>query len=57
MKESKLFALLPDYVATPDSMAIDSEGNLILSCPNFANPTLPGCVLKIDKDRNITKWF
>ena len=38
-------------------MAIDSEGNLILSCPNFANPTLPGCVLKIDKDRNITKWF
>ena len=31
MKESKLFALLPDYVATPDSMAIDSEGNLILS--------------------------
>ena len=57
MKESKLFALLPDYVATPDSMAIDSEGNLILSCPNFANPTLHGCVLKIDKDRNITKWF
>lgn len=57
MKESKLFALLPDYVATPDSMAIDGEGNLILSCPNFANPELPGCVLKIDRERNITKWF
>ena len=55
MKESKLFALLPDYVATPDSMAIDSEGNLILSCPNFANPTLHGCVLKIDKLMGLKK--
>lgn len=57
MKESKLFALLPDDVATPDSMAIDAQGNLILSCPNFADPALPGCVLKISKDRKIRKWF
>ena len=57
MIKSKLFAVLPDYVATPDGMAIDAEGNLILACPNYADQTLPGCILKIDKDKNITKWF
>ncbi len=57
MKESKLFAKLPDYIATPDGMAIDSDNNLILACPNYADQTMAGCILKIDKDRNITKWF
>lgn len=57
MQEPKLFALLPDYVSTPDGMAIDADGNLILSCPNYADTNMPGCVVKIDKDKNITKWF
>ena len=58
MQTPELFTLLPEeYVATPDGMSIDREGNLILSCPNFANMDLPSCVLKIDKDRNIRKWF
>ncbi len=57
MKKSTLFALLPDYVATPDGMAIDAEGNLILACPNYADQTRSGCILKIDKDKNIKKWF
>ncbi len=56
MQESKLFALLPDYVNTPDGMAVDREGNLILACPNYADPTSPGCILKIDRQRNIRKW-
>lgn len=56
MVESKLFAKLPEYISTPDGMAIDSEGNLILACPNYADQTLPGCIVKIDKDRNVTKW-
>jgi hypothetical protein len=53
MKKSTLFAKLPDYVATPDGMAIDNEGTLILACPNYADQSMPGCVLKIDKDKNI----
>lgn len=59
MIESKLFAKLPEYVTTPDGMAIDGEGNLILACPNYAEvyAKKPGCILKIDKDRNIRKWF
>ncbi len=56
MKTSKLFALLPEYVCTPDGMSIDKDGNLILACPNYADPGMPGCILKIDKNKSITKW-
>jgi sugar lactone lactonase YvrE len=55
MQESKLFTLLPDYVSTPDGMAVDKDGNLILSCPNYADVSMPGCILKIDKEKNIEK--
>ncbi len=55
MKQSKLFAALPSYVATPDGMAIDADGNLILACPNYADQRLPGCILKISKEKEIQK--
>ena len=55
---TKLFLELPeDIVNVPDSMTIDKDGNLILTVPNFADTSMPGCVLKIDKDKNVTKWF
>lgn len=57
MKKSKLFAKLPEYVSTPDGMTIDGKGNLILACPNYADQSMPGCILKIDKDKRINKWF
>lgn len=58
MQTSRLFTLLPEeYVCTPDGMAIDGDGNLIVACPNFADMDMPSCVLKIDKERNIRKWF
>lgn len=58
MQTSRLFTLLPEeYVSTPDGMAIDGDGNLIVACPNFADMDMPSCVLKIDKERNIRKWF
>ena len=52
------WALLPeDSVSTPDGMAIDKDGNLILACPNFADHhALPGCLMKISKDLKVTKW-
>jgi hypothetical protein len=37
-------------------MAIDQEGNLILACPNFADPSMPGCILKINDRKEIRKW-
>lgn len=57
MKTPELFAVLPDYVCTPDGMEIDKNGDLILSCPNYAEDSMPGCVVRIDKERRITKWF
>ncbi|WP_373213221.1 SMP-30/gluconolactonase/LRE family protein [Ruminococcus sp. 5_1_39BFAA] len=58
MQESRLFALLPEeYVCTPDGMEIDRDGNLIVSCPNYADDNMSGCVIRIDKEKNISKWF
>lgn len=57
MQQSKLFCILPDYVCTPDGMEIDQYGNLVLSCPNFADDALSGCVVKIDKAGSVKKWF
>ena len=56
MIESKLFLALPEYISTPDGMAIDADGNLVLACPNYADQSLPGCIVKIDKNKNLTKW-
>jgi sugar lactone lactonase YvrE len=57
MRQSKLFCALPEYVSTAGSMAIDRYGNLVLSCPNFADEKSSGCVVKISKDGKVTKWF
>ena len=53
----KLFVSLPDYCPTPDGMEIDRDGNLVVACPNFADKTKPGCIIKIDKAGNVKKWF
>lgn len=57
MKTPLLFAVLPEYICTPDGMDIDRHGNLVLSCPNFAQAETSGCVVKIDAGRRVTKWF
>lgn len=58
MQQSRLFALLPEeYVCTPDGMEIDKDGNLIVSCPNYADDNMSGCVIRIDKEKRISKWF
>ena len=57
MQQSRLFTLLPEeYAVTPDGMAIDKAGNLILSCPNFADISKPGCIIKINESKQISKW-
>lgn len=57
MQTSKLFTILPEYICTPDGMEIDQYGNLVLSCPNYADENLSGCVVKIDRDGDVQKWF
>lgn len=57
MRESRLFCVLPDYVCTPDGMAVDRQGRLVLSCPNYAQDTMSGCVVRIDSEGHVEKWF
>ena len=55
--QSKLFAVLPPEIHTPDGMEIDRGGNLILSCPNFADEKTSGAIYKISKSGIVNKWF
>jgi sugar lactone lactonase YvrE len=52
----KLLVTLPEYCPTPDGMAVDAAGNLVVACPNFADSTYPGCLIKISPDGNVKKW-
>lgn len=57
LQRSQLYMVLPDWISTPDGMAIDAEGNLILACPNFGDQSQPGCIARITPDGQISKWF
>ena len=39
--------VLPDSCNTPDAMAVLADGSLILSVPNFTDPTSPGVLMRI----------
>ncbi len=40
---------------TPDGMALDKEGNILLSCPNSNDATQGSFILKIDKDDQVSE--
>jgi len=46
---------LPVEYNTPDGMALDADGNIILSCPNFNDDRYPAKILKIDADDHVTE--
>lgn len=53
-----LFVQLPPYCPTPDGMAIDSDGRLVVACPNYGDPSQPACLIKIDDQRRqVRKWY
>ena len=52
-KQAKLQIDLPDYCNTPDAMAVLSDGTIILSAPNFTDPTSPGVLMKVSRDNNV----
>lgn len=56
LQKSKLFVELPDYCPTPDGMAVDANGDLIVACPNFADISQPACLIRVTKDGKVTKW-
>ncbi|MDR1580656.1 MAG: SMP-30/gluconolactonase/LRE family protein [Synergistaceae bacterium] len=58
LQKSRLFVTLPkEYVSTPDGMAIHKSGDLVVACPNFGDQSLPGVIIRIDAQGNVSKWF
>ncbi len=53
MKTPRLYTALPEYISTPDGMEMDKQGNLLLSCPNYAEPDKPGCIVSISPDKTV----
>jgi sugar lactone lactonase YvrE len=56
MQTPDLFVTLPDFCPTPDGMAVHPQGDLVVACPNYADQTKPACLIRIDKDRKVSKW-
>ena len=48
-----LFVELCDGCPTPDGLAIDARGNVVLACPNFADQSRPGALFVIGPDRRV----
>ena len=56
MQTPQLFVELPDFCPTPDGMDIAPDGSLVVACPNYADQSQPGCLIKIDAEGNVKKW-
>lgn len=54
--QAQLLTILPDFVATPDGMAIAPDGALVVACPNYADLTKPACLVRIDPSGQVEKW-
>ena len=54
--ETSLFVNLPSYCPTPDAMAIAQNGDLVVTCPNFADQSQKAWIIRIDQDRNVRRW-
>jgi len=56
LTQPRLFAELPEICPTPDGMALDAAGNVILACPNFADQSHPAVLMKIDPENRVRLW-
>jgi len=61
--KSRLLVELPDEFCTPDGLAFDAKGNVVVACPNYGSydkgatrPNAPACFIKISPDNKVTKW-
>ncbi|WP_111707386.1 SMP-30/gluconolactonase/LRE family protein [Lutibacter citreus] len=52
---AKLFTELPDFCPTPDAFDIAPDGSLTLSCPNYADRAIPGVLVRVTKDGEVSK--
>lgn len=57
LQRSRLLVTLPSACPTPDGLAVDSDGNLVVTCPNYADATKPACVVKVTPELEVKPWF
>jgi len=57
LERPALLLSLPETCNTPDGMALDGDGNIILSCPNFNDTNYPGVLMKISRDNRLSDFF
>ncbi|MHC5053671.1 MAG: MFS transporter [Planctomycetota bacterium] len=55
-KKELMIELEGDY-NTPDGMASDGQGNILVSMPNFNDPSKPARIVKIDGSDKLSDWF
>ncbi|NQU22240.1 MAG: SMP-30/gluconolactonase/LRE family protein [Candidatus Nealsonbacteria bacterium] len=51
--EPKLLVALPEICPTPDGLAMDAAGNIIIACPNYADQSHPAVLMKLDRDNKV----
>jgi len=57
LTQAKLFAVLPkEFCVTPDAFAHAPWGDMLLSCPNYADPAMPRIILSISPQNDIRLW-
>ncbi len=56
LKEPELLVRLPEICPTPDGLALDPAGNLIVACPNYADQSHPAVLMKIDPQNKARLW-
>ncbi|MHC4405684.1 MAG: SMP-30/gluconolactonase/LRE family protein [Planctomycetota bacterium] len=57
LKEPRLLVKLPEICPTPDGMALDADGNVILACPNYADQTHPAVLVRINRDNRARLYY
>ena len=57
LAKAELFAELPPEICvTPDSFVIAPWGDMLLSCPNYADPEMPRVIMSISPENKIRLW-
>jgi len=56
-KQARLLVALPDFVNTPDGMALMPDGSIILSAPNFNNDKQPAVLVKISPANKASLFY
>ncbi|MDO4583149.1 MAG: phage head-tail adapter protein [Planctomycetia bacterium] len=56
LTKAELFCALPEFCPTPDGFARAPWGDILLSCPNYADPSHPAVILRITPDKKVRLW-